>query len=414
MTPSASHLFDLARRPMRLRGHVAGPLRRSAAQRPARPRRHAGAPAWVHNDRLDFLAANRLGYALYSELFTDPVRPANSARFMFLNPRSHDFYPDWEQIADNTVAILRGAAGRNPYDEKLSKLIGELSTRSEDFRTRWAAHNVRLHRTGVKHLHHPVVGDLELTYEAMELPCRPWADVVRLHRRAGDAVRRRPQAPCQLGRNPGARRRCHVGGTNQSTDSLKRSQQRKELSRRIIGAGAPFQGASRYRVAQVDRGRIVHTGPVGHDRPLDDLPCVIALLVLVEIAPADDDVDISISCAERVCRDGVDLALGDVAADGEVHGGDVVLHRPDVRAGGGERAEEVVDAPRRELAVGVDGVVVVELPQLREIAAIDGAAVGVHQLPQRKLVEHFLQQGLSRRHFRSVAGYICESSSRLR
>jgi hypothetical protein len=37
-------------------------------------------------------------------------------------------------------------------------LVGELSTRSEDFRTRWAAHNVRLHRTGVKHKHHPVVG----------------------------------------------------------------------------------------------------------------------------------------------------------------------------------------------------------------------------------------------------------------
>ena len=133
----------------------------------------SGAPAWVHNDRLDFLAANRLGYALYSEFFTDPVRPANSARFMFLNPRSRDFYPDWEQIADNTVAILRGAAGRDPFDEKLTKLVGELSTRSEDFRTRWAAHNVRLHRTGVKHLHHPVVGDLELTYEGMELPSDP-------------------------------------------------------------------------------------------------------------------------------------------------------------------------------------------------------------------------------------------------
>jgi hypothetical protein len=92
---------------------------------------------------------------------------------MFLNPRSRDFYPDWEQIADNTVAILRGAAGRDPFDEKLTKLVGELSTRSEDFRVRWAAHDVRLHRTGVKHVHHPVVGDLELTYEGMELPSDP-------------------------------------------------------------------------------------------------------------------------------------------------------------------------------------------------------------------------------------------------
>ena len=92
---------------------------------------------------------------------------------MFLNPRSHDFYVDWERIADNTVAILRGAAGRNPYDKTLSNLVGELSTRSDDFRTRWAAHDVRLHRTGVKKVHHPVVGDLELTYEGMELPADP-------------------------------------------------------------------------------------------------------------------------------------------------------------------------------------------------------------------------------------------------
>jgi len=68
------------------------------------------------------------------------------------------------------VAILRGEAGRDPYDRALSDLIGELSTRSEEFRVRWAAHNVKFHRTGVKRLHHPIVGDLTLTYEAFELP----------------------------------------------------------------------------------------------------------------------------------------------------------------------------------------------------------------------------------------------------
>ena len=110
------HLFDLARaanatpRTRRRRPCAAGV--RPSVQRVLDAM--SGAPAWVHNDRLDFLAANRLGYALYSEFFTDPVRPANSARFMFLNPRSRDFYPDWERIADNTVAILRGAAGRDP------------------------------------------------------------------------------------------------------------------------------------------------------------------------------------------------------------------------------------------------------------------------------------------------------------
>jgi transcriptional regulator with XRE-family HTH domain len=168
------HLFDLARAAAttpRTRGRRSPTRVRPSMQRILDA--ITGAPAWVHNDRLDFLAANRLGYALYSEMFTDPARPVNSARFMFLNPRSHDFYVDWDDVADNTVAILRGAAGRNPYDKTLSNLVGELSTRSEDFRTRWAAHDVRLHRTGVKKVHHPVVGDLELTYEGMELPADP-------------------------------------------------------------------------------------------------------------------------------------------------------------------------------------------------------------------------------------------------
>jgi hypothetical protein len=127
----------------------------------------------VRNWRLDFVAANRLGFALHSELFADPVRPVNTARFVFLNPNSHKYFPEWDRAANDIVAILRTEAGRHPYDRGLSDLVGELSTRSADFRTRWAAHNVRLHRTGLKLIHHPVVGDLELNYEAMEFPADP-------------------------------------------------------------------------------------------------------------------------------------------------------------------------------------------------------------------------------------------------
>jgi hypothetical protein len=130
----------------------------------------AEVPAYVRNGRLDILSANRLGYALYSEVFADPVRPANMARFIFLNPRATEFFDNWESIANDAVAILRAEAGRDPYDRRLSDLIGELSTRSEEFRVRWAAHNVKFHRTGAKSLHHPLVGDLTLTYEALELP----------------------------------------------------------------------------------------------------------------------------------------------------------------------------------------------------------------------------------------------------
>jgi MmyB-like transcription regulator ligand binding domain/Helix-turn-helix domain len=165
-----AHLFDLAR----AAGTTARDHRRPTKQRVRPSVQHildaiTGAPALVQNGRLDILAANPLGRALYSEMYVDPVRPVNHARFIFLNSRSHDFYRDWERAANDTVAILRTEAGRDPYDRGLSDLVGALSTQSETFRTRWAMHNVRIHQTGVKHVHHPVVGDLSLTFEMMEL-----------------------------------------------------------------------------------------------------------------------------------------------------------------------------------------------------------------------------------------------------
>jgi hypothetical protein len=102
-------------------------------------------------------------------VFVDAARPANLARFAFLDPRATAFYPDWEVTATNSVALLRTEAGRNPHDKGLIDLVGELSTRSEEFRTRWAAHNVHLHRTGVKHFQHPIVGRLDLDFESLDL-----------------------------------------------------------------------------------------------------------------------------------------------------------------------------------------------------------------------------------------------------
>jgi len=128
--------------------------------------------------RLDILAVNPLGRALYAPAFDDPVRPANTARFTFLSPQGREFYRDWDHTSRDMVAILRAAAGRNPYDKALSDLIGELSTRSELFRTMWATHDVLFHRTGRKNLHHPVAGDLDLTYEAFELPAEPGLTMV--------------------------------------------------------------------------------------------------------------------------------------------------------------------------------------------------------------------------------------------
>lgn len=131
------------------------------------------APAFIRNGRLDVLTANRLGYALYAPVFDDTTVPPNLARFAFLDPRATDFYPEWEEAANTTVALLHTEAGRDPYDRGLTDLVGELSTRSETFRARWAAHDVRLHLTGTKHLRHPLVGELKLGFEAMPMPADP-------------------------------------------------------------------------------------------------------------------------------------------------------------------------------------------------------------------------------------------------
>ncbi|RKQ92995.1 helix-turn-helix protein [Solirubrobacter pauli] len=165
-----AHLFDLARAV-----NPAAPRRRKPAAKAVRPavqRIVDGMtnPAIVRNSRVDYLSANALGRALYAPLFESREQPTNSARFTFLDPAATEFYVDWERVARDLVAHLRSQAGRNPYDPGLTDLVGELSMRSDDFRTWWAAHNVRFHQTGTKKLRHPVVGELELSYDVMELP----------------------------------------------------------------------------------------------------------------------------------------------------------------------------------------------------------------------------------------------------
>jgi transcriptional regulator with XRE-family HTH domain len=169
------HLYDLARAAntsIRKRPTTAAP----SSVRPVMQNlldAITGAPAFIGNNRMDIVAANLLGYALYSEMYRGTARPANHSRFIFLDPRAHDFYPDWDRAANVNVAILRRDAGRNPHDKGIAALVGELSMRSDEFRTRWAAHNVRRHYSGTKSFQHPVVGLLELNYQAMELEDDP-------------------------------------------------------------------------------------------------------------------------------------------------------------------------------------------------------------------------------------------------
>jgi transcriptional regulator with XRE-family HTH domain len=163
------HLFDLARL-----ANVSGATRWTQPSQHVRPSMQRildsfSGPAWIRNDRLDLLAANQLGAALYAPIFEGAIAIPNKARFVFFDPQSRSFYPHWHDVAKESVAVLRAAAGRNPYDKQLTDLIGELSTRSDDFRSLWADHDVLSHQAGTTRVLHPVVGAIDLFYEALQL-----------------------------------------------------------------------------------------------------------------------------------------------------------------------------------------------------------------------------------------------------
>jgi transcriptional regulator with XRE-family HTH domain len=183
-----AHLLDVVRT-----ANAERTPRRSSSPQRVRPsvarivEAMTGIAACVLNGRLDVLYANDLVKALFSDLFRDPVRPPNIARFAFLDPRSRALWVDWEKAARDTVAILRAEAGRNPYDRALSDLVGQLSTRSEEFRVLWATHDVQFHRTGTKQFHHPLVGDLTLAFESLELRGDPGLSLLTYSAEPGSA-----------------------------------------------------------------------------------------------------------------------------------------------------------------------------------------------------------------------------------
>ncbi|RKS75559.1 helix-turn-helix protein [Motilibacter peucedani] len=166
-----AHLRDLARAaraPRRPVGSASPPALRPGLQTVIDSMQ--GLPAWARDHRFDIVATNALARALYDDLLHSEVAQGNNARFTFLDPVARDFYVDWEKTADDVVAVLRGYVGASPTDRRLTTLVGELATRSTDFSRRWAAYDVKYHRTGRKTLRHRVVGELDLGFEALALP----------------------------------------------------------------------------------------------------------------------------------------------------------------------------------------------------------------------------------------------------
>lgn len=167
----ATHLFDLART-------ATGPRRESRTK----PESHVSplvaqlldamrdVPAIAMNRVTAVAGSNGLGRALFPHLFPADAPPLNSARYLFLDERSRDFYADWDTTAREAVSALRLLAGRDPSDRALMSLVGELATRSTEFRTWWGGHTVRTHTTGIKKINHPVIGKMTLSYETLLIP----------------------------------------------------------------------------------------------------------------------------------------------------------------------------------------------------------------------------------------------------
>jgi transcriptional regulator with XRE-family HTH domain len=150
--------------------------------------------AFLRNGRLDILAANQLGGALYSPVFDSPVsgnprRPANLAPVHLPRRAIRAFLPRLGRHRPPGRGQLRAEAGRGPEDQALTELVGELSLRSQEFRERWAAHDVEYYRSGIQPFHHPVAGDLDLEYDALEIPADPGQTIIAYSAEPGSAAR---------------------------------------------------------------------------------------------------------------------------------------------------------------------------------------------------------------------------------
>ena len=184
---NALQLDDAEQEHLRSLARVAGPTASRRRQAPVAVRpviqqvldAITDAPAWVRNARHDVIAMNPMANALYSPVLHSAAagptsrRPANTTRFLYLDPAAREFFIDFDRMAMDAAAMLRLEAGRHPYDNDLITLVGELSTQSELFRQHWASQNVKFHRSGRKRLRHPAVGELDLNFEGMVLPSDP-------------------------------------------------------------------------------------------------------------------------------------------------------------------------------------------------------------------------------------------------
>src|SRR6201990_1173207 len=134
-------------------------------------------PAYVHDKCTHILAANTLATALCH--FN--TRGRNAILDAVSDPEMRGRRRDWDTMTARVVPHLRSIAGADPGDPRLVELVGELSLRSERFRTLWARQDVKHRATGTSLFNPPQVGPLELNYERLLIPGSSMLALVTYH-----------------------------------------------------------------------------------------------------------------------------------------------------------------------------------------------------------------------------------------
>jgi transcriptional regulator with XRE-family HTH domain len=180
---AAAHLHELAR-PAARRRRPAARAERVRPELRQLMRAWSHTPALVMGRRMDVLAANGLATALHGGFACGH----NLVRLVFLDPAARELYPDWDDIARDTVAVLRASVGPDLDDPQLTELVGELSLKSAEFRRLWARADVREKKHGVKRFVHPLVGELTLRYESFAVSGKPGQVLIVYHAEPGSAT----------------------------------------------------------------------------------------------------------------------------------------------------------------------------------------------------------------------------------
>jgi transcriptional regulator with XRE-family HTH domain len=157
----------------------------AAARTPARrPRHHAPeevppttlrllrtmtSPSVVVGRFLDVLAWNPLAGALLGELTQRP-RSERNLLSLLLHPEADRTCPDRAATVAELVAMLRTQVAAEPGHPRAVELVGELAVRSDEFAGLWARHDVAETTRGRMRVRHPLIGELNLDWDAYPMP----------------------------------------------------------------------------------------------------------------------------------------------------------------------------------------------------------------------------------------------------